>query len=1436
MVENQQEQQGRGKLSQDTMGNVYEGQGKLGSQVQSQQPQRVTRTQRKQAQEKQQQAEYDFEQRRKQAEQIKEEKMKDKVVEYEEKYNVYRPKRYSERAWSRMRQKTKDAIMKRYKRGRGEDYYYKRGLLTIHATKTRTKTKTIPFTLEDKGDEDYSYKDVYETIPENLKEFFQTPEKVVEQKYVRIGETQSTIKEKLAYADKKIQEEKDRYKKAEERYDEMRRWAKKKRDRRGNDWYEDWKKDERKRLQREEDRMEENLEYWKGYKQGLSKGEQKLKQGTEVDFSNIDSYARDLANYEEQRKRARNEQRKDFYDKLEKGELEEDYKKLGLKEDAGYYQYQQSAKQFNKDLAYLKTLQAWSGKVGRENLPTFVQEKLSTSEKKMGFSQGEIPVYDTKGKISAVQSEFFEGSFSPDAYQGKVVEFQQKVEDAGGWDSYVEKNMQSQYDKLAIKNVPFEFKEIPSSFSGKQTIMYNAMGEPITNQRVLVATREPTTAEAIDPIAMGIGWAGEKIGQVFNFARERVHFTGEADFKAQPLIVSKTPDAVYDLDAGVMREGTQAESRLGFNKDYFKGMTLGLIEFGKRDTPTEYEKMIDYRKDLSNPAQQERIRAEKIDYLGGEGTLETFKTNLKEKYSKRYEGTFWGSDVGKELFFKDFGEDEKARQEAFEDAQVVFRETKEAQKIQEDYEKEYGVGYKELQLGMTGESMFKYDTKLALLNLEQVGLNLVGDPISVGATAGGIKLLSVGMGALPTFAKNSISLGFTTWGLKSALDPTKLGEERFLGLVTASIGAVSLAKSGLTYLKSPKYLGAVKVKAPLSLKTSAVGVDKVPILKGGKVVGYKTVYSAQKLSQVGVDGTRQVWTSKGRMLFNKYLAPLNKRLAIEHVGGKGMKSVLRFSVKPSTTAIKNVYEGVPAWQPAQYQKVIGIRGETLVKTKLSGYEKTFKWLKKYGFTDAQARAGLRYTAPRLRETWLEGEVAVGKKVGLGVFNVELRQPVIDLGGGIKTRGAKSILRKDVVGRVATPFKDPNLAKYSRISEVKIGAERIAGKPITKIDLTQGKAVVKTSDISKGFYRGYEYDWRNLDALTKEMKKLSFDLGKKSLKGKLVTLSKDGTLKGAMAEYRRVGNVDVFSSKSFTPKAFPTDYKRSILIDGSSVQKAKPFILTPAKIKKTPLWKIYETDKSTQNIKQVIKKITGSKSNVVQIFEKPRGTLMIDKQVDKVGIKMGVSGGDTQLQRMLKVAPDIEFQKTFSVAKVGAVKQVDLLGMMSMKWLMLQSGLMLKTQQKHAIKSDLQLKMMLKQDLKLKQVQAVKQQQAMKQAMQTRMAIPQLFPIVSTPSLKSPMIKTPITSKFKMPVIARIKAQRELKAKLRKRKDKKMDIFGALPDFTARALNLKPQQVQTDKDIARILKGTQTGLGIRTGATFKKRGNMTDKQLLKGIMA
>jgi len=100
----------------------------------------------------------------------------------------------------------------------------------------------------------------------------------------------------------------------------------------------------------------------------------------------------------------------------------------------------------------------------------------------------------------------------------------------------------------------------------------------------------------------------------------------------------------------------------------------------------------------------------------------------------------------------------------------------------------------------------------------------------------------------------------------------------------------------------------------------------------------------------------------------------------------------------------------------------------------------------------------------------------------------------------------------------------------------------------------------------------------------------------------------------------------------------------------------------------------------------------------------------------------------------------------------------------------------------------------------------------------------------------PTYRTPTTRKPYIPpiILKIISPERAIKQMKIARRRKTPEGYGLLPDFTARAIGLKPKEVSV-KDALKELKKLQTGFGIRTGIKIKGYKPIDEKKLMMGIM-
>jgi len=507
-------------------------------------------------------------------------------------------------------------------------------------------------------------------------------------------------------------------------------------------------------------------------------------------------------------------------------------------------------------------------------------------------------------------------------------------------------------------------------------------------------------------------------------------------------------------------------------------------------------------------------------------------------------------------------------------------------------------------------------------------------------------------------------------------------------------------------------------------------------------------------------------------------------------------------VKPSTTFAQPIYHGVPAWQPAQYIKVTDpIRKvSVLVKTKISGYEKAFKLLRAYSpkeVTDASIRASLRYSAPRVYEQWLKsGYWDVKYPKAEGKFVYELRQPKIDLGGGIKTRAGRTV--QDVF-RVQKELIEKDKLRYVlELREQKtflldqkglrVGVKGFGGQ--------KGMQLVSVSDTMKG----YEV------LKDPQIKSIIF---KEGTYKELQSIARDQA--GLYVSPMKAGGLRI----RLTPTD-PAQYGRTILFD-KTVDVRGSSIIQKAKITKTPWSRTFAPDRVDET-PTVTKLDSASRIHSQQIIQQLKGSLDISPQARI-----------TQVGKQIFRTP----QMTTTGLDLG---------------LMIQLGLKTRTQLKTDLKQDQGLKAMLKSQQLIKQANLLKQSTALKTALKTQTVtltapITPFSPALKTPTFKMPPITT--TPTWKPPVL--FPTEKKLKQRIKRFKMKDINLFGTMPDFTARALGLSPKEVGGVDDAMKEIRKIQTGFGIRRGARFKdssprqtkgmrfSSGNFQEKQLLRGIM-
>jgi hypothetical protein len=141
-----------------------------------------------------------------------------------------------------------------------------------------------------------------------------------------------------------------------------------------------------------------------------------------------------------------------------------------------------------------------------------------------------------------------------------------------------------------------------------------------------------------------------------------------------------------------------------------------------------------------------------------------------------------------------------------------------------------------------------------------------------------------------------------------------------------------------------------------------------------------------------------------------------------------------------------------------------------------------------------------------------------------------------------------------------------------------------------------------------------------------------------------------------------------------------------------------------------------------------------------------------------------------------------------------------------------------------LKSNLKLDSLIKTDLKIDSLIKTAQLPAMKTSPALKSQLKSVLdldlggsPIGSNPVFKTPSFTPPKSPVPKIPLVLWLKQQSS------KKKKKGFNVSGFekayLPDFTSRAIGLKPENVNVKKLMAKINK-VQTGLEIRRGVKVK----------------
>jgi len=751
----------------------------------------------------------EFEDLQSQAKNIQETKFVDRVDIVDEQYNTYRPANITARSWNRLSARSKASHLRQFYRGRGINYYHSKGYVVVHSTPTRKVEKIVPFTIEDvEGTADNSYKDVYDTLSPDLKKFFSTPAQAIKQKAETIAGTKTQVTARYSYRDQELQQAKDRLTreiaKYQKRRDELK--DKHKAGRLSDEKYRERRDDLNKDLQEEEDRLEETTKYWQGYTKGIGQGIAELDAGKNLTYASIKNYADDLGDYEEAKKRARNQNY--AFEKAQNLEIKY------LKE-AGYTPYE--VKSFKGNQPSTVDFGFYNAKLGDyKTLATYnIDAPVNVKGlKSLGFSAPQDQTISYAGKDYTFKSsvQIFKDT------KGQVVT---PYKQTGFTEQQLIKQSQdlayADFQKTQTKNIPFKVltgTDLPLGYGGQQTI-----------------SDQPTSV--LIPQA------------TYDLQQKKNVFKDVGGFASN--VWSKIP-----------------QGKFYYNPPSFRDLSGGISIFKKSDKSID---LTSASQQADTELYQKNIDLLVSKALGNkQGDLDKLEDDLSFKFQGEYQKEF-EKEYGKNLIYDEitFG---KAQEDFEKSDQAKLLQVEFQEEYQEGYKKissdvskgralKYGVPIiplKVLQLvnkavstpkNLATAGVLTYGGVKAFKGIAKLPSS-VHKLINLGFTGyGTVKFLS------PTSTFEERAGGFVMAGIGAG----SLGYGGYRYLRSQKVIRVPHLSPKAT-LKASETLG-------LDLKKNVLFGKAIGGATGG-------ISKAQQLAQAGTGGSRAISISQGRLLSNKF--------------------------------------------------------------------------------------------------------------------------------------------------------------------------------------------------------------------------------------------------------------------------------------------------------------------------------------------------------------------------------------------------------------------------------------------------------------------------------------------------------------------------------------------------------------------------------------
>lgn len=1191
------------------------------------------------------------------------------------------------------------------------------------------------------------YKEKYNELRSDLKQFFQTPEQVKKERDVRIEQTKSQVQEQLSYAEQQKILEKQKFEREQQKYEERREYA---RQNYSGERYKEKVKQIKDNFRDEEDDYEEKLRFWDGYIKGLNQGNSKLSQGQDLSIDDIKGYANDIGNYEEERKRAKNEQRE--YERTQQRKID-DLIEQGYK-------------------------------------PMLIQQ------------------FDKAGKPTTAKVTFY----SAEKNEYAKTDLQLETQDVSKLEkSKIEKAKISQTFNLGGKKFTFETTQpIFKTKKGQLTTAFGDVGKTedqvIKEQQEKVLSewreqnKEPLNIEEVEKKTTFVDRSINKVKDFFGgFA---LSFTGTS-FPKLTIERKKEDSAGQDL-------------------------AQALFDYGLENVKKGYEKIpspdLYIKTDPIDLAFSTIVPFGAISLTGKTSESDIRVADLKEKGLQKIEAGLLSAqqeDLDKINLEKIERETQQINQAAFErkyferiitgditfeEASKEYEKTETAQLIRQNYETR--IENELTELGFTKGGFKQAGLQLAATGLTLVPTTTKGAVITAAGVYGGVKVVQV----IPASIQLS-ALGLTgAYGGYKTFSPTSSPTERASGVITLAISGATLGYGAFRYLRAP-VIKTEKIPVP-NLQEKAgriIGFEQPKVIVKniyGKTTIYETTEYPTTLSRQIIEGQKTIITSRGRNILNK----------------------IGVNIDP-------IYKGIPTEQLGRVYQVNGIRGSFTIR-EASGYQKALKRLTSYGYSESQAKAVLRFSAPKIIETEVSG-------VNVLVYGDEIT-PYSFSRTNVITRQSKTIIDEQVTSRGAKTIKDVYESEKTIIG--------------TQEDFS---VIRETSRKTTGFLtdKGGWYNKLSQAGKTEEIYERLIFAKASDIKTGTALTGIDPKLRILIGEEYRFQNLrEFFAQRRIIPKQLRTQFgegkvkliKNEDIIyydkreaTGLSVEK---FLVPKPQKPITPIEKM-----SNEQLKQLVKDLQkvygkGSKDkrtifNVeqkndiqdvvkeIQKFDEAKETLKTPSveqsqfygkgQYERTDAVAGFSPQQIKsldLQEFKSLSfPD---QRVSDLKRVIKLRDFDIISNAKLNQLLsLESATALRSDQ--GVRSELKMDNMLKTDLKTKQLlkeevilkqqnqQELKQNNVLKSYLRSVLDVSLTTPILETPT----RIPTPKGfPKFSLPKVDKLKNI----LKERGRKTRVVEDYYYVPDFTSRALGLEPIKIKDLDQANKLLKQIQTGLEVRRG--------------------